>query len=164
MKFSPKYIAGFAAVALGCSLVAAQDIKLTPLEQKNQDVAFKEFHDMNQYYHYDLAPQVIVPDYIQHNPNTPGGLDGYVKYMTHLHPVPDPVILPEWKSKPILIITSGDLSLFMFDRQVPDPAHPDRKYNYNHVDMVRVENGMVQEHWDGVRKAQPPAAAPPKAQ
>jgi len=161
MKFSPKFIAGFAAVALGCSLVAAQEIKLTPLEQKNQDIAFKEFHDMNQYYHYELAPKYIARDYIQHNPNTPGGLDGYVSYMLHLHPTPD-TIVPEWKNKPVLIITSGDLSLYMWERQAPDPAHPDSKYTFNHIDMVRVENGMVREHWDEAKKA-PPAPAP-KAQ
>jgi predicted SnoaL-like aldol condensation-catalyzing enzyme len=144
-------------LASACALLDAQDFQLTPEEQKNQEIAFIEFHDMLQYGHLELAEQYIAPGYIQHNPNVPPGRDGFVQYMSRVRK-PEP-IQKEWKTKPSLVITSGDLVFMMFDRTAPDPADPSRKYAYNNFDMVRVENGQVQEHWDAAKKNPP---APPK--
>jgi predicted SnoaL-like aldol condensation-catalyzing enzyme len=148
---------GAATLAPASAPPIAQDLKLTPEEHKNQEIAFVEFHDMLQYGHLELAEQYIAPGYIQHNPNVPTGRDGFVQYMSRVRK-PEP-IQPEWKTKPSLVITSGDLVLMMFDRSAPDPDDPSRKYSYNNFDMVRVENGQVQEHWDAAKKNPP---APPK--
>jgi predicted SnoaL-like aldol condensation-catalyzing enzyme len=43
----------------------------------------------------------------------------------------------------------------MFDREAKDPADPSKTYKYNSFDMVRVDKGMIQEHWDAARKAPP---------
>jgi predicted SnoaL-like aldol condensation-catalyzing enzyme len=157
MKILLGLIAGAAMLAPASALLKAQDLKLTPEEQKNQEIAFMEFHDMLQYGHLELAEQYLAPGYIQHNPNVPQGRDGFVQYMTRVRK-PE-TVLPEWKTKPSLVITSGDLVLLMFDRTTADPADATKKYAYNNFDMVRVENGQVQEHWDAAKKNPP---APPK--
>lgn len=149
-------------MAIGGSFLAAQDFKLSPLEQKNLEIATKEIRDMNQFHHFDLAPQYIAPDYIQHNPNVPPGLDGYVKYMTRFPRDPEP-LTPGWKVTPVVILTSGDLVLYLFDRTAQDPADPSRNYSFNSVDLLRVENGLVREHWDGAKKGQLPSNQLPRA-
>ena len=138
------------------STTEAPDLKLTPEEQKNQEIAFIEFHDMLQYGHLELAEKYMAPGYIQHNPNVPQGRDGFLAYMSARKPEP---IKAEWKNKPVLVITSGDMVLLMFDRTAPDPADPSKKYTYNGFDMVRVDEGLIQEHWDAAKKNPP---APPK--
>lgn len=144
-----------AAVLLAALTLLAQNTgKLSPQEQKNQEIATKEMKDILQYGHVELAEQVIAPGYIQHNPNVPTGRDGFLKFFgPRAKPTP---IQDEWKNKPALILTSGDLVFYLFDRTAKDPADPSKTYNYNWFDMVRVDNGQIQEHWDTARK-NPPA-------
>jgi predicted SnoaL-like aldol condensation-catalyzing enzyme len=37
-----------------------------------------------------------------------------------------------------------------------DPNDPNQTYPVYRFDLVRVENGMVQEHWDSATKSAPP--------
>jgi predicted SnoaL-like aldol condensation-catalyzing enzyme len=122
--------------------------KLMPQEQKNQEIATKEMKDILQYGHIEVASEVMAPGYIQHNPNVPTGRDGFLKFFGP-RAKPEPV-RTDWKNKPALILTSGDLVFFMQERQ--DPA---KTYKYNTFDLLRVDNGMIQEHWDAARKAPP---------
>ena len=43
---------------------------------------------------------------------------------------------------------------------MPDPADPSKIYKWNWFDMVRVDNGMIQEHWDMATKPGSQPAAP----
>lgn len=127
-------------------------------EQKNEGLANIEFKDILQYGHVELAAKVMAPGYIQHNPNVPTGRDGFVTFFSQFAK-PEP-IRPAWKDEPELTITSGNLVLMMFKRYSADPADPSKPYKWNWFDMVRVDGGMVQEHWDMAMKTQPPAGVP----
>jgi predicted SnoaL-like aldol condensation-catalyzing enzyme len=141
-------------IVLGCLILSGQNTgKLSPQEQKNQDIATKEMKDILQYGHIEIANEVMAPGYIQHNPNVPTGREGFLKFFGP-RAKPEP-IKAEWKNKPSLILTSGDLVFFMFDREGKDPADPSKTYKYNWFDMLRVDNGMIQEHWDTARKNPP---------
>jgi predicted SnoaL-like aldol condensation-catalyzing enzyme len=48
----------------------------------------------------------------------------------------------------------------MFRRFSNDPADPSKVYKWNWFDMVRVDNGLVQEHWDMAMKTPPPMSVP----
>ena len=92
----------------------------------------------------------MAPGYIQHNPNVPTGRDGFVEFFTRagsLRP-----IKKEWKREPELILTSGDLALYVMKRFLKGSRRPDKIYKWNWFDMVRVDNGLVQEHWDMATK------------
>jgi predicted SnoaL-like aldol condensation-catalyzing enzyme len=125
----------------------------TPEEARNEAVALALFKDVLQYGNVDLAPKYMAAGYIQHNPNVPTGRDGFVKFFSAIRK-PEP-IKAEWKDKPSLVITSGDLVLLMFDRMSPDPADPTKQYKWNWFDMLRIENGMATEHWDMAKKNPP---------
>jgi predicted SnoaL-like aldol condensation-catalyzing enzyme len=152
MKTSTKVIA--AAEPAPASLTAHSVGSLTPQEKKNQEIATREMKDILQYGHLELAPEVIAEGYIQHNPNVATGRDAFVDFFRQFAK-PQP-IQPDWKAKPALILTSGDLVFFLIDRTGKDPADPTKEYKYNWFDMIRVDDGKVQEHWDAARK-NPPA-------
>lgn len=127
-------------------------------EQKNEDIANVEFKDILQYGHVELADKVMAAGYIQHNPNVPTGRAAFVDFFSKIRK-PEP-IQARWKDEPELILTSGDLVFYMMRRFSADPADPSKVYKWNWFDMVRVDNGMVQEHWDMAMKTQPPASVP----
>jgi len=112
MKFSSKLIGAAAALTLVAVALLAQNAgKRTPQEQKNQEIAIKEMKDILQYGHVELADQYIALGYIQHNPNVPTGREGFMKLFGP-RAKPEP-INDEWKNKPALILTSGDLVFFL---------------------------------------------------
>jgi hypothetical protein len=39
----------------------------------------------------------------------------------------------------------------MWDRTAKDPDDPNREYKWNHFDVVRMESGLIREHWDEAR-------------
>jgi len=46
----------------------------------------------------------------------------------------------------------------MWDRKDKDPSDSTKDYTWNHFDTVRIENGLIKEHWDEAEIA-PPANA-----
>ena len=130
----------------------------TPAEQANEDLANIEYKDILQYGHVELAEKVMAPGYIQHNPNVPTGRAGFVEFFSKIRQ-PEP-IRPEWKDEPELVITSGNMVLHMFKRFSADPSTPGAVYKWNWFDLVRVDGGLVREHWDMAMKTPPPASVP----
>jgi predicted SnoaL-like aldol condensation-catalyzing enzyme len=48
----------------------------------------------------------------------------------------------------------------MMKRFSPEPNDPTKVYKWNWFDMVRVDNGMIQEHWDMANKNPTPMSVP----
>jgi predicted SnoaL-like aldol condensation-catalyzing enzyme len=126
-------------------------------EQRNLDIGVMELKDMLQYGHLELADTVMDPGYIQHNPNVPQGRDGFKQFMARTPGRTPQPIKPEWVRPPSLTLVSGPYVLFMFDRTDKDPNDPSREYVWNHFDVIRIENGLIKEHWDEAVMAAAPA-------
>jgi predicted SnoaL-like aldol condensation-catalyzing enzyme len=133
----------------------AVKFNLSAQEQKNLEIATVEFKDILQYGHVELADKVMAAGYIQHNPNVPTGRAAFVDFFSKIRK-PEP-IKPEWKNKPTLTIVSGSLVFMMFKREEKDPDDASKTYPAYWFDMVRVDGGMIQEHWDAAVKNPPPA-------
>lgn len=129
--------------------------KLSKDEIRNIGLATEELKDMLQYGHLELADKTMDPGYIQHNPNVPQGRDGFKQFMSRVPGRVTQEIKPEWKAAPVLTIANGPYVLMMWDRKAKDPADPSREYTWNHFDVVRVEKGIIKEHWDEARIAPP---------
>lgn len=123
-------------------------------EKKNLEIATVEFKDILQYGHTELAEKVMAPTYIQHNPNVPTGRAAFVEFFSRIRK-PEP-IQAEWKNKPTLMFASGSYVFLIVKRAEKDPDDPSKTYPAYWFDMVRVDNGMIQEHWDSATK-NPPA-------
>jgi predicted SnoaL-like aldol condensation-catalyzing enzyme len=126
-------------------------------ERRNLELATLEVKDMLQYGHLELADTVMDPGYIQHNPNVPQGRDGFKQFMSRVPGRTPREIKPEWINAPSLSLVSGPYVLMMWDRKDKDPNDPTREYVWNHFDVVRIENGLIKEHWDEAVIAAPAA-------
>ena len=49
----------------------------------------------------------------------------------------------------ISIVAERDLVVLSFVVEYPDPKDNSKKYASTWFDMFRIENGKVEEHWDG---------------
>jgi predicted SnoaL-like aldol condensation-catalyzing enzyme len=126
-------------------------------EKKNLDIGVMELKDMLQYGHLELADKVMDPGYIQHNPNVPQGREGFKTYMARVPGRTPQEIKPEWVRPPSITLVSGPYVVFMWDRTEKDPNDPSKEYVWNHFDVIRVENGLIKEHWDEAVMAAPAA-------
>jgi predicted SnoaL-like aldol condensation-catalyzing enzyme len=107
--------------------------------------------------HSEVVPKYFNEDVVQHNPNFPQGraaIEALVKRRTPVNPIP--ATLPPDRM-PAKAFAKGDYVVLIWDREAPDPADPSKKYAYNDFDAFRIQNGKIQEHWDGATK-NPPAA------
>jgi predicted SnoaL-like aldol condensation-catalyzing enzyme len=126
--------------------------KLSSDERHNFKLATEELKDMLQYGHQELADKIVDPSYIQHNPNVAQGRDGLKQFMSQNLPAPEK-IKREWKDAPALSLVSGPFVVMMWNQKDKDPADLEKEYTWNHYDVVRIENGLIKEHWDGERIA-----------
>jgi predicted SnoaL-like aldol condensation-catalyzing enzyme len=131
--------------------------KLSAEEKKTVAMATEELKDMLQYGHLELADKTMDPGYIQHNPNVPQGRDGFKQFMSRVPGRTPENIKPEWKNAPVLTLANGPYSFMMWDRKEKDPADPSKEYVWNHYDVVRMDKGLIMEHWDEA-VINPPAA------
>jgi predicted SnoaL-like aldol condensation-catalyzing enzyme len=135
-----------ALASVGC-LVAVAQLKNTAEEQKNETMVLNLYRDVLQYHHYELAAKYMAANYIQHNYTDPQGRDPLMEHIRERFPNSEP-LQPEMKVKPNLVITKGDIVLMMTTRKVKDEKDPSKTYEVNHFEMIRVQNGLAQEHWD----------------
>jgi predicted SnoaL-like aldol condensation-catalyzing enzyme len=143
--FTMKVLALAAMVSMAA--VAVAQMRNTPQEQKNEELVLNLYRDVLGYHHFELGSKYMAADYIQHNYTDPQGRDPLMDFLRERFPNPEP-LQPEMKNKPALVITKGDIVLMMSPRKVKDPKDPSKTYDANHFEMVRVQNGLAQEHWD----------------
>lgn len=80
------------------------------------------------------------PDYIQHNPAVPTGLEAVIKFFGSRPRRPDAQL------SPVRTIAEGDKVMFL-TRSPGGPGSPPGSERAV-IDIFRVENGKVAEHWD----------------
>ena len=90
---------------------------------------------------FEGAAQHFGPRYIQHNPGVPDGPDGLKRLVALLKEK-----FPNSKSTIKRAIAEGDL-VVLHVHSVREPGQRGRAI----VDMFRLENGKIVEHWDVVQ-------------
>lgn len=167
-KFVTGIAAGVAVAGLGGTLLFAQaqlghgdgppgvpmkttydvsSLKFTPQEKKNIDLTVGYYRDCVQSHHPELVYNFLAKDEINHNPNDPGTPAGLMAMLSSRFPKPEP-LHKEIEPLPNLLIAKDNMVLLMYDQAEKDPKDPSKTYTYSRVEMVRVENGKIQEHWD----------------
>jgi predicted SnoaL-like aldol condensation-catalyzing enzyme len=97
---------------------------------------------------YDAAAKYFGPRYIQHNPLVPNGPDGLKALVTLLKDK-----FPNAHSEIKRVIAEGDL-VVLHVHAVREPGQRGRAI----VDIFRVENGKIVEHWDVIQDVPEKAA------
>jgi predicted SnoaL-like aldol condensation-catalyzing enzyme len=91
----------------------------------------------------DVAPRFLRPDYIQHNPQVPTGLKGFMDTFRERFAQKLP---PDYKRELLNVIGDNDM-VVVYVRQTwtgRDGQH----HQALGFDMFRVQDGMIAEHWD----------------
>ena len=125
--------------------------KLSKEEEQTLELAKSEFKDMLQYAHLELADKTMATDYIQHNANFEQGREAFKKIMSSRpgrRPEDAKPIQDAWIDAPVLTLVNGPYCLMMMQRTDKDPDDASRTYKWNHFNVIRVENGLIKEHWD----------------
>ena len=119
--------------------------------KKNLDMVLEWWRVVIQGGHLDQAPKYQAEDYIQHNPNVNTGRAGFVEFFSKFskpkNPIPDKLDNP-----PVVMGAKGDFVWLIFETEQKDPRDPSKTYHSNSFEMIRIQNGKVQEHWDSAMK------------
>lgn len=90
----------------------------------------------------EAAAEVVADNYIQHNPDVPDGKDPFVSYFTGFFKDN-----PESSAKIVRSSTDGDL-VWLHVHSIDSPGQRGSAI----VDIFRVEDGLITEHWDVIQE------------
>jgi predicted SnoaL-like aldol condensation-catalyzing enzyme len=91
----------------------------------------------------DAAPRFLRQDYIQHNPNVPTGLNGFMDTFRARFAQPLPA---DYKRELLNIVAENDL-VVIYVRQTWT-SRDSKHHQALGFDMFRVQDGKIAEHWD----------------
>ena len=132
-----------AALLLAVSMPAAA----TDLEANKKVVIDFYEKGLNQK-DYEAAARHFGPRYVQHNPNAPDGAEGFRGLVTMLKEK-----FPNSRSEIKRAFAEGDY-VILHVHSVREPGQRGRAI----VDIFRLENGKIVEHWDVVQDVPEKAA------
>ncbi len=128
-----------------------QTAPMNKQEKKNLDMVLDWWRVVIQGGHLDQAPKYQAEDYIQHNPNVNTGRAGFVAFFSKFskpkNPIPDKLANP-----PVVEGARGDFVWLIWETESKDPLDLSKTYHSNSFDVLRIQNGKVQEHWDSAMK------------
>jgi predicted SnoaL-like aldol condensation-catalyzing enzyme len=107
--------------------------------------------------------KLLTPDYIQHNPRFlemneithAAGADAWLSAVQAAGEHVDKLVDPDFKPPITLLLTmaEGDLVTAIFKATVQDPDDSSKTYEKFIFETVRIRDGKLAEHWDGVALA-----------
>ena len=109
------------------------------LEERNKTLVLAAFEALFNKRDYEKAAGLWSPDYIQHSAHIPPGRDGLFELVRNAPPT--------LRYENQLIVANGDFVMLhgRFSGLVEGVP------NWIVVDIVRVENGVLAEHWDVIQ-------------
>ena len=128
-----------------------QTAPMTKQEKKNLDMVLEWWRVVIQNRQLDQAPKYQAEDYIQHNPNVNTGRAGFVEFFGKL-PKQNVANPEKLANPPVVKGAKGDFVWLIFETEQKDPRDPSKTYHSNSFDVLRIQNGKVQEHWDSAQK------------
>jgi predicted SnoaL-like aldol condensation-catalyzing enzyme len=131
------------ATAIGFLACTAASAQTSQTEQTKQIAT--RFYDALRRGDVATIRELGDPNYIQHNPAVPTGLDAVINFFSS-RPAPPPGSPPPAPARYHMVIAEGDKVMFL--QRLPAgpnaPAGAERAL----IDIFRVANGKVAEHWD----------------
>ena len=140
MMKSLKTVALATALALAGTIASAQDRDPAREEANRQLVV--EFYDRFFNKHEAVAAaEVVAEDYIQHNPEVPDGKEPFVGFFTGFF-----AENPDSKARIVRSAADGDL-VWLHVHATNGADDPGQAV----IDIFRVEEGKIVEHWDVIQ-------------
>jgi predicted SnoaL-like aldol condensation-catalyzing enzyme len=127
-------------LTVGMAVAARADDALT---ERNKSIVRDFYTTVLIGRNVDAAPRFVRPDYIQHNPQVPTGLKGFMDTFRERFAQKLP---PDYKRE--LLNAIGDKDIIVVYVRQTWTGRDGQHHQALGFDMFRVENGMIAEHWD----------------
>ena len=130
---------------LGCLIIAAYSVQADDaLTTRNKEIVRNFYMTVLVGRNVDAAPKFLRPDYIQHNPQVPTGLKGFMDTFRERFAQKLP---SDYKRELLNVIGDNDM-VVTFVRQTWTSSKDGQPHQALGFDMFRVQDGMIAEHWD----------------
>jgi predicted SnoaL-like aldol condensation-catalyzing enzyme len=93
----------------------------------------------------EAIEKYFASNFIQHAATMAPGLEGIRNMVNRGQPQAAPA---KTGLRPTTLIAEGDLVAAVFPRQYPDPKDASKKYSTAGLELYRIANGKIVEHWD----------------
>ncbi len=123
---------------------------MTDVSQKNKAVVSKFYNDVFIKHDMTKLDTYMRDDYIQHNEDCPQGKTGFIEFFDVIFKA-----VPDFKYKLKKMVADGDV-VMAFSTTLGTHKGGEwlgkkatgNKLEYNVVDIFRVQDGKIAEHWD----------------
>jgi predicted SnoaL-like aldol condensation-catalyzing enzyme len=136
-RFMTVVVLGLGAIGLPTLPAAAQSAQL----EANKRIAVEFYDAAINRKDFEAASAYLGPPYIQHNPTAPDGSEGLRSFIEFLR-----ARFPNQRGEIKRVVAEGDL-VVLHVHSTRDDDTPGRAI----VDIFRIENGKVVEHWDVIQ-------------
>src|SRR5262249_2426544 len=127
---------------------------MTVAEKANLQIAHDFWRDIMLGGNLDIASHYMPADFISRNPNVAAGPDAFVKALRET-PGLFQNVARQRAGTPEVEFAKNDYVFFMWANFVINPIEPAKVFKYNTIELFRIANGKVVEHWDGAHKSVP---------
>ena len=135
----------FAGFALLSVIVAVQPtLADDALTERNKEIVRNFYTSVLIGRDVDAAPKFLRPDYIQHNPQVPTGLKGFMDTFRERFAQK----LPGDYKRALLNVVGDNDMVVVYVRQTWTGSKDGQRHQALGFDMFRVQDGMIAEHWD----------------
>jgi predicted SnoaL-like aldol condensation-catalyzing enzyme len=138
----------FVPVALSMPALAQATERNIVKEEANRKLVVEFYDRFFNGHEVEKASEVVADDYIQHNPNVPDGKAPLVSFFTGRFKEN-----PQSRARIVRSATDGDL-VYLHIHSTNGPDDPGRAI----VDIFRVADGKIVEHWDVIQSVPAEAA------
>jgi steroid delta-isomerase-like uncharacterized protein len=117
--------------------------------EKNKKLVETLCKTVFQNHDFSRLDEIMRDDYIQHNPDTPQGMAGFKQFFEQMFKA-----MPDWKYTIKKIIAEGDIVMMYSTTTATHKGEwlgnppTGNKLNFDVVDIFRIEDGKIAEHWD----------------
>jgi len=136
------------SITCGADAASSQH-ELSANEKRNEEVVRAFYDAAINGKDFDAAARYLGDRYVQHNPTAGDGHEGLKKFISFLR-----ASLPNYKSRIVTVFTDGDYVIL----HVHNVREPNSR-GFAIVDIFRLENGKIVEHWDVRQEVPDPAVA-----
>jgi predicted SnoaL-like aldol condensation-catalyzing enzyme len=136
----PQPVTGAAGTAQFALLEAAH-----PGLARNKRLVFDAWRHLFDAGREELVTLYLAEDYVDHNPNGASGRSGALAWFAGLEDRP---IATSIGSDLVAMIAEGDLVVQVRKLELPNPRRAGERYTTTQMDMFRIADGRIAEHWD----------------
>jgi len=119
------------------------------VQEKNKKLIETLCMTVFQKHDFSRLDEIMRDDYIQHNEDTPQGKAGFIKFFEQMFEA-----MPDFNYTIKKIVAEGD-TVMMYSTTTATHSREwlgnpptGNKLNFDVVDIFRIENGKIAEHWD----------------